>query len=411
MKRSNHQTLTAADFLYTNDRRFFALLGEGMEEWGASELQELGAEEIQGGYRGFHFRAEPRTLYQILYGTRLFSRVLAPLTRFDCHSARYLHRRAYAVEWETLFGLDQTFAVQAITSNSAIRHSRYAALTLKDAVADRFRDRTNARPNVDARHPDISLHLYIHNNQATLSLDLAGGSLHRRGYRAESVEAPMQETLAAAILRATGWRGERRLIDPFCGSGTLLCEAWMAACNIPAGYLRESYGVQRLPDFDATLWQDVKAGMDGRIRLLESGVVAGSDIDSHAVQAARTNLGLLPGGDRVDVQRADVTDLRQPGEALIVTNPPHGLRLGSRTESAALLKHFGDVLKQHCTGAEAFVYCSDKALVKTLGLKPSAQYPLRSGGQDGRLCRYELFAGPADQRATSSTSNSPGIAD
>lgn len=398
MKPTACPPASTSEFLYHRHSRFFALLGDGLEEWGGDELKALGATDIRPGYRGFHFQADTRALYQILYGARLFSRVLAPLIRFDCHSAKYLYRRTHELEWESLFGLEQTFAVQAVTSNSAIRHSRYAALSLKDAVVDRFRDRTGKRPNVDARNPDVAIHLYIHNNQATISLDLVGGSLHRRGYRAQSVDAPMQETLAAGIIRAADWQGRCPLIDPLCGSGTLLCEAWMEACRIPAGYLRESYVFQRLPDYDAALWRDVKAALDGRIHVPAGVRVEGSDIDPAAVAAAGANLNLLPGGEHVSLTQASFESLPGWSHAVIVANPPYGIRLGGREDAEKLVKAFGDFLKQRCADSNAYVYFGDEQLVKKLGLKPSWKKALKNGGLDGRLCRYELFAGPADQR-------------
>lgn len=396
-------TKPADDFLYRQDHRFFALLGEGLEEWGPEELRALGAEDIKPGYRGFYFQADTRALYQILYGARLFSRVLAPLIRFDCHSPKYLHRRVGEIAWESLFGLEQTFAVQAITSNSTIRHSRYAALSVKDAIVDRFRERSGKRPNVDPRNPDVSIHLYIHHNQAVISLDLAGGSLHRRGYRAESVEAPMQETLAAGIVCASGWQGAQPLIDPFCGSGTLLCEAWMKACRIPAGYLRPSYAFQRLPDFDNSLWKSVKAALDGHIHVPRGIRMHGSDINPAAVTAARANAKMLPEGHHIHIECAPFNSLPGWNDAVILANPPYGVRLGEQTEAEALLKMFGDFLKQRCAGCEAYIFYGDDKLVKKLGLKPKWKKALKNGGLDGRLCRYELFAGPADERRASGT--------
>lgn len=386
-------------FLYQENRRFFALLSGGLEEWGAAELAELGAQDIHAGFRGFYFKADSRMLYQVLYGTRLFSRVLAPLTRFDCHSTKYLHRRLHAFPWESLMSLDDTFAIQAVTSHSAIRHSRYAALTMKDAIADRFREQTGRRPSVETRHPDVALHLYIERNQATVSLDLSGGSLHRRGYRVASVEAPMQETLAAGMVRACGWQGDRPLYDLFCGSGTLLCEAWMHGCRIPAGYLRTAFGLHRLPDFDDALWRDVKGAMDARIELLPSSLVTGSDRDPQAIGAARTNLNLLPGGDRVALQVADFSDFRGCSNAMLIMNPPYGLRLGHSRDAAALLKQLGDLLKQRCAGSEAVLYYGDDTLVKKLGLKPAWKKSVRNGGLDGRCCAYTLFAGSRDAQA------------
>ena len=355
----------------------------------------MGATEIKAGYRGFHFQASPAVLYRMLYTSRLFSRVIAPLTQFDCHSPKYLHRRAYDLPWEDVMRLDQTFAVQAVTVHSAMHHSRYAALSLKDAIVDRFRDRTGQRPNVDPKTPDVSLHLYIERNQAVISLDLAGGSLHRRGYRMDAIEAPMQETVAAGMVAASGWDGSRKLVDPFCGSGTILCEAWMRACRIPAGYLRSSLGLFQLPDFDPKLWAQMKAEQDGGIRCPPGLELIGSDIDSAAIRAARSNLARLPEGQRVKVEVADFTKLKGWSDAVIVTNPPYGIRLGKPDAAEQLLKAFGDFLKQRCAGSQAYVFYGDETLVKKLGLKPSQKWAVRNGGLDGRLCGYDLFAGAA----------------
>ena len=397
MNPSTSQPSVDPAFLYQREPRYFATCAPGLEEWGGVELEELGATEVQPGYRGFHFQADARALYGICYGARLFSRVLAPLVRFDCHHTKTLYRRAHDLPWEALLGLDHTFAVQAVTTHSTIRHARYAALCVKDAVADRFREREGRRPDVDARRPDVALHLYLRHNHAVLSLDLSGGSLHRRGYRLATVDAPLQETLAAAIVRASGWQGDRPLIDPFCGSGTLLCEAWMSACRIPAGYLRAGFGLAQLPDYDPDLWQSLRAEMDAHIAVPPGLTVRGGDRDPAAVAAARTNLAQLPGGDRVAVEQADADDLPGWTDAVIVTNPPYGVRLGDADAAAAQLGRFGDRLKQRCPGCLAYVYFGDDRAVKALGLKPDWKKELSNGGLDGRLCRYTLFAGQADR--------------
>ena len=385
-------------FIYQTEPTFFALLGEGLAEWGAAELQDIGVQSIKEGYRGFYFEAQPETLYRMLYTTRLFSRVLAPLIRFDCHSVKYLYRRIHETPWERFMTPDHTFAVQAVTTHSAIRHSRHAALTVKDAIADRFREQCGRRPNVDTRAPDIALHLFLQHNHAVCSLDLSGGSLHRRGYREHAVEAPMQETLAAAMVRASGWSGDRPLVDPFCGSGTLLAEAWMVACQIPSGYLRTKWGLQFLPDFDKHLWRAVTEKMNGRIDVPGECSLRGSDKEGAAVMAARANLARLPEGSRIHIEQADFQSLKGWNDTLILSNPPYGVRLGQQAQAASTLKLFGDFLKQRCAGSEACIFFGDQASVKTLGLKPSWQRAVRNGGLDGRLCHYNLFAGPADQQ-------------
>jgi putative N6-adenine-specific DNA methylase len=384
--------------LYQTEPRFFAVVGTGLEELAAAELVALGAEQPRPGYRGVHFEATPEVLYRVLYGSRLCSRVLAPLVKFDCHSPRYLYRRVHELPWHQLMRLEQTFAVQAVTSHSAIQHSRYAALQVKDALVDRYRAETGRRPNVDADDPDVALHLHVERNRATLSLDLAGRSLHRRGYRQASVDAPLQETLAAAMIAASGWSGDRLLIDPFCGSGTILCEAWMRAACIPAGYLRQRFGLFALPDFDRGLWARTRAAADGAIVLPADVPVRGSDRDVAAVAAARTNLAALPGGERVPVEVADALQLPGESAAVVISNPPYGLRLGDRAQASGLLKDWGDALKQRWTGSEAHLFYGDEKLVKALGLKPWRKLAMQNGGLDGRFCSYHLFAGAARPR-------------
>lgn len=214
---------------YQKHGRYFAQTPPGLEELAVEELAEIGAVEPRAGYRALAFEADKATLYRINLRTRLCTHVLAPLLTFDCHSDKYLHHTAMQkIEWDTLMDVDGTLAVAANVSQSNIRHSQFAAQRLKDAICDQFRDRTGRRPSVDRHSPDLSLNLRIHRNRAVISVDTSGGSLHRRGYRVESVEAPLQETIAAAMIRFSGWKGEGVLHDPMCGSGTILAEALMA---------------------------------------------------------------------------------------------------------------------------------------------------------------------------------------
>ena len=327
-------------YKYQEYLRYFAQLAGGLEALGAEELVELGAREPATAYRGCYFDADAATLYRINYQSRLATRVLAPLTSFGCHNPDYLYRTLYGFDWTDFMGVDDTFAVFANVSNSKIRHSKYAALRVKDAIVDRFRETHGRRPNVDTRDPHVWFNLHLENNHATLSLDTSGGSLHRRGYRQAAGTAPMQETVAAAIIRLSGWDGERPLYDPMCGSGTLLAEALMHGCRIPAGYLRERFGFEALPDFEAALWQQVKAAADAQMRALPEGRIAGSDLDPDMVAAARQNLAALPFGERVQVRVADVLKLDGFDGTTLVTNPPYGLRMGDSRAAGAFMKMF-----------------------------------------------------------------------
>jgi len=380
-----------SDYLYQKTGQYFGQLASGAEACGEAELKELGATRINPGYLGCYFCADQRTIYNIVYQTRIFSRILAPLIVFDCHSDKYLYKTAQQIDWTDFLTLTKTFAITSNVAKSNIRNSQYAAQILKDAIVDQFREKTGERPSIDTRNPDLQLNLYIHENKARISVDLGGGSLHKRGYRSESVEAPMQETLAAAIIRLSGWNGERPLYDPFCGSGTLLCEAFMKAGHIPAAYLRHKFGFLRLPDFDAAVWNQVKTKANNETVEVPEDLIKGSDISADAVKTVRANRDTLPELGTIKVRRADFHDLEGFSNTTIITNPPYGIRLGNTEEVANLLKEFGDFLKQKCTGSTAFIYYGDQSLAKKLGLKPEWKQPLRAGGLDGMLCKYELY--------------------
>lgn len=379
-------------YRYQDDPRFFAQVGGGVEDVAAAELQALGATDVEAAVRGLHFRADPRALYRVVYASQLVQRVIAPLLSFHCHTPDYLYRKVHGIDWREFLRPGQTFAVFANVSHSQLKDSRFAALRVKDAVCDRLREDTGERPNVDPENPDLWLSLHAAHDAVTLGVDLGGGSLHKRGYRRQTVEAPMQETVAAAILAMAGWSGERPLHDPMCGSGTLLCEAWLRATGTPAGSLRKHFGFMQLPDFDIVAWKQVKKGLDSRRRLLAPGLVSGGDLDAKAVAAARANLDRLPGGDRVPVRRCDFRDVTDLKDAVIVCNPPYGIRLAKGSNLAAFYKDLGDWLKFRCAGCEAYVYFGERELLKRIGLRPAWKRPLRNGGLDGRVAKFELYA-------------------
>jgi putative N6-adenine-specific DNA methylase len=378
-------------FSYQKSGRYFAQIAEGLEDLGSSELLELGALDIKSGYRGFYFSADKASLYRLNYCSRFLSRILAPLIRFDCHSDKYLYKTACSIDWTELLELQDSFAVKANVAHSRITHSQYAALRLKDAIVDVFRKKTGRRPSVETKNPDILFNLHIQNNKATIYLDTSGASLHRRGYRLKSIAAPMQETVAAAIIRLSGWDGQRPLVDPMCGSGTLLCEAMMYYCRIPAAYLRGKFGFQRLPDYDAQIWLSVKNMADNRIRDLPAGLISGSDRSKEAVEAAITNTLAFSQGTNVKYSVKSFQDIDSLEDSVIVCNPPYGLRLDTDENIRVFIKQLGDFLKQHCKGSEAYLYFGNRELIKSIGLKPAWKNVLLSGGLDGRLVKYSLY--------------------
>ena len=378
-------------FTYQKSGRFFAQIAEGLEDIGRKELQELGAHDIKPGHRGFYFSADKASLYRLNYCSRLLSRVLAPLIRFDCHSAKYLYKTACKIDWPSLIDLQNTFAVKANVSHSKITHSQYASLCLKDAIVDVFRNKTGERPNVETKTPDVLFNLYIQNNKATIYLDTSGASLHRRGYRMQSITAPMQEIVAAAIIRLSGWNGSKPLVDPMCGSGTLLCEAMMHYCRIPAGYLREKFGFESLPDFDTKIWASVRQETDSRIRELPPGLISGSDKSGEAIKAARANSTSFSQGKNIKLSVKPFQDISSLENSVIVCNPPYGIRMDTDDKIKDFMKHIGDFLKQRCKGGEAYLYFGNRELIKSIGLKPSWKKILISGGLDGRLVKYSLY--------------------
>jgi putative N6-adenine-specific DNA methylase len=370
---------------------YFAQIADGLEATGAAELAELGAVDTRPVRRGIHFKADRSSLYRINYCARLNSRVLAPIQSFACPDAAAIYRAARRIDWTRFLGLDQTFAVFASTAGSTVPHSQFAGLKLKDAVADQFREAFGRRPNVDPRTPDLWINLYVVKDRGTISVDTSGGSLHRRGYRSRSGDAPMQETVAAAMVRLSGWDGRVPLADPMCGSGTLIIEAVMAYCRIPAGYLRHRFGFQQLPDYDPNVWKTVKDEAASRIRKLAERLIYASDIDSQAVSATRANCKMVPHARTVNVLRLDFRQIEGLENRVILCNPPYGIRMKRQDGLEDFYRQLGDFLKQRCKGSEAYIYFGNREMIKRIGLKPAWKKPLRNGGLDGRVVKYEMY--------------------
>ncbi len=385
--------MNESTFDYQKSGRYFAQVPGQSEEICETELIELGASNAQRVYRGIYFDADAQTLYKINYTSRLISRVLAPLIHYPCYGTDDLSKIAKKVEWEKFFNVDQTFAITSSVSNSKIKNSLYAAQCLKDGIADHFRSKFGKRPSVDVSTPDVRFHLFIEREKAVVSLDASGESLHKRGYRLKAGAAPMQETVAAAIIKLSGWNGENPLRDLMCGSGTILCEALMHYCRVPAQYLRTNFGFMHMPDFDQQLWQKVKSEADALIRPLPKGLISGSDKAPDAIELSKENLSRLPFHESVELK---CTSFQRSGKfenGTIITNPPYGIRLGKSEETKKLYKEFGDYLKSNCNGTSAFIYTGDPALRKSIGLRTSQRIPLVNGKLNGVLLRIDSYAG------------------
>ncbi|MBI9070785.1 MAG: hypothetical protein JEY94_04265 [Melioribacteraceae bacterium] len=380
------------DYQKTNE--YFAQAPGMMEEICEAELIELGAKNTRIAYRGIYFKASSAVLYRINYTSRLISRVLAPLITFDCGDTKDLRNAAAKISWDKMFSVDQTFSITASVSYSRIKNSLAASQYLKDGIVDHFRKVSKGRrPDVNTEDPDIRFNLHIEKNRATLSLDTAGKALHKRGYRLVAGEAPMQETLAAAIIRLSKWDGEKPLLDCMCGSGTILCEALMHYCRIPAQIKRTNFGFFYLPDFDKTLWYKVKDECDKKIRPLPKGLLFGSDMSEETLVYARENLSRLPYSDNVKLSCRSFQDIEQFENGTLITNPPYGIRLGETEEVKVLYTELGDFIKQKCKGTSAFVYTGDPSLRKSIGLKTTRRIPLVNGKLEGILMQIDSYDG------------------
>ncbi|GIK61041.1 MAG: class I SAM-dependent RNA methyltransferase [Ignavibacteriota bacterium] len=372
---------------------FFAQVTGKMENICQEELIELGAKETEVAYKGVYFKADLQTLYKINYTSRLASRILAPLITFPCRSTDYLYQKSKKIHWEDFCSLKKTFSISASVSNSRINNSLYASQCLKDGIADYFRSKNGKRPDVEVVNPDVRFNLHIEKDTATISLDTSGESLHKRGYRLLAGEAPMQETLAAAIIRISKWDGQNTLYDPMCGSGTILCEALMHYCRIPAQALRKKFGFYNLPEFNRNEWNKVKADSDSNVRPLLKNIIRGSDKSPDAIKIARKNLSRLPYSDAVELSSTSFDQIKEFESGTLITNPPYGMRLGESEEVQNLYKVFGDFLKTKCAGTSAFIYTGNPELRKFIGLKTTKRIPLDNGKLEGLLLQIDSYKG------------------
>lgn len=364
-----------------------------MEGLCEQELIELGAKNTKVSYRGIHFEADLQTIYRINYTSRTITRVLAPLKTFHCRNADSIMKFSEKIEWDKFFSINHTFAITSSVSDSSITNSLYASQVLKDGIADYFRSKYGKRPNVETINPDIRFNLFINNNNGILSLDTSGESLHKRGYRLLAGEAPMQETLAAAIIRLSKWDGEKPLLDCMCGSGTILCEALMHYCRIPAQKLRQKFGFFHLPDFNKSVWEKFKADADSKIRPLPKGIITGSDKSQITINIAKENLSRLPYSESVTLSAHPFQHIKQFENGVLIINPPYGIRLGKREEVENLYKELGDFLKTRCKGTSAFIYTGEPELRKYIGLKTSKRIPLNNGKLEGVLLQIDSYEG------------------
>ena len=376
--------------------RFFATAAKGIESIVAKELKGIDAQNIQPISGGVHFEGSMETLYRANLWLRTANRVLMPIAEFSCTTPQTLYDNVRQIRWHDWMGLEQTLAIDCNCRDSQINHSHYAALKIKDAIVDQFRDQTGRRPNVDVRSPDLRVNAYIVKDRCVLSLDTSGDRLHLRGYRRQAGEAPLRETLAAAIVELVEWDSEGMFIDPMCGSGTILIEAALKAMNYAPGLLRcrrtKGFGFQRWPGFNRKLWGKLVDEAKAQIREKIPGRLLGHDLSKNAIQIASQNAKEAGLEKQIRFSRGNVLNLRPRGnKGVIVCNPPYGERLGELDELKSLYKSFGDVLKQRCTGYTAYLFTGNLKLAKFIGLRTARRLILYNGPIECRLLKYELF--------------------
>jgi 23S rRNA (guanine2445-N2)-methyltransferase / 23S rRNA (guanine2069-N7)-methyltransferase len=377
----------------------FVTCPRGVEALLAAELAPLGLEALQPQRGGVAAQATREAAYRACLWSRLATRVLMPLRRFEAADADALYAAAREIVWSDLFAATSSFAIEVAGRSVGITHTHYAGLKVKDAIADHFRDSGQPRPNVDTERPDIRIHLHLEREHATLSLDLAGDSLHRRGYRRDGVEAPLKENLAAAILQQAGWSQtaaqQMPLLDPMCGSGTLLIEAAWIATDIAPGLLRKRWGFEHWLDHQPALWQRLRSEA---ITRRQAGLVqlrppiSGCDLDPRAVDAARDNASRAGVGDCITVGSGDALQVTPPDErpGLIVCNPPYGERLGAEADLIKLYSLLGVHLKQHFGGWRAAVFTARPDLGQRLGLSADRIDAFWNGAIACKLLQFEI---------------------
>ncbi len=363
----------------------------GLEPVLAKELTQLGANNVQTGRRMVSFTGDKELMYRANFQLHTAIRILKPISHFRARSADDVYREVQKTDWAQYLSTDKTFAVDSVVFSDEFRHSKFVAYKVKDAIVDQFREKTGTRPNISVANPDIRLNIHIAEDQCTLSLDSSGESLHRRGYRQESVEAPLNEVLAAGMILMTGWQGDTDFIDPMCGSGTLLIEAALIARNMAPGLFRKSYAFEKWPDYDAELFDRIYNDDSAEREFAHH--IYGYDIDVKSVNTARLNARAAGLAKDITVEVADFKNFTQPKEkSILVTNPPYGERI-STPDLLGTYKMIGERLKHQFAGGEAWILSYREECFDQIGLKPSIKIPVYNGSLECEFRKYQLFDG------------------
>jgi putative N6-adenine-specific DNA methylase len=373
----------------------------GLEEVLAKELRDLGAQEVVVGVRSVSFKGDKGFLYKTNISLRTAVRILKPIRKFKVRSEKDLYESLQKIKWEQFLAVDGTFSIGSVVNSSFFTtNSHYISLKSKDAIADYYRHKYSKRPNVDLKYPDVKVHVHIKDDFCTVSLDSSGDSLHKRGYRSSTNIAPINEVLAAGLVLLSGYTGEGNFIDPMCGSGTILIEAAMIACRIPANINRKHFAFENWPDYDEDLYFLIQDSLLNKISSPHYKIM-GFDKAPSAVQKAKENIENANLTDFVGVHHVNFFNSRKEvfGDTTILFNPPYGERL-ELTDLEGFYKNIGDTLKSGYPDSTVWFITSDLQALKHVGLRTSKRIPLRNGDLECRFVRYDMYEGTRKLKKT-----------
>lgn len=364
---------------------------QGLEEVLAEELTNLGANNVEIGRRMVSFTGDKEMMYRANFCLRTAIRILRPIKHFNAKDADEVYAQIKKIQWEDYMDTDKTFAVDAVVFSDEFRHSKFVAYKVKDAIVDYFVEKNGKRPSVRINKPDVLLNIHIAQNRCTLSLDSSGESLHRRGYRQEAVEAPLNEVLAAGMILMTGWHGQCDLIDPMCGSGTIPIEAALIARNIAPGVFRKEFAFERWKDFDQELFDSIYND-DSQEREFDHKVF-GYDNNPQAHEIAIRNVKAAGLSKEIILKLQPFQQFEKPREkSVIVMNPPYGERISTR-DLLGLYQMIGERLKHAFTDQDAWILSYREECFDQIGLKPSRKIPLYNGSLECEFRKYQIFGG------------------
>lgn len=375
-----------------NNFKMIAKTFFGFEEILAKELQILGAQEVEQGVRMVSFKGDKGFMYKANLSLRTALKILKPIYYFRAYNELSLYKGIQGIDWSQYFSANQSFVVDVTLHSDHFNHSQFVALKTKDAIVDQFRDKFGKRPDIDKDFPDVRINIHIHNDQCSVALDTSGNSLHQRGYRTATNIAPINEVLAAGMLLLSGWDGQGDFLDPMCGSGTIVAEAAMIACNIPANINRKEFAFEKWSDWDNDLFDMIVDSLMKKTREFHY-TIKGYDKAPSAVMKAKDNIKNANLDEYVNISQQNFfdTDKETRGPLHMVFNPPYGERLDVDLER--FYREIGDTLKQGYPGTNAWFITANLEALKFVGLKPSRKIKLFNGKLEARLVKYEMYEG------------------